>query len=205
MNTKRWFQTGLLLLFALYSETSGAKMLVVAGDQLNVRSGPGRTYDVVTVVKKNEKYEILQKQGEWYQISVEGTLGWVSEQAVNVLYDATLQEVLAQADRYFEQNQFTTPPEANAYDLYREVLQRDPENAHAQKRIKQMARTYKLWAEQALQQGEDEKARTFYQRYLFLIPEDQEILNLLRQAEHPSAISGNALLIRRLRSDPLVC
>jgi len=153
MRKIRWFQTGLLLLLALYGEASGAEMLIITGDQLNVRSGPARTYDVVAVVKKEEKYKILQKQGEWYQISVEGTLGWVFEQAVKVLYDTSLQEALAQADHYFQINQFTTPPEANAYDLYRKVLEIDPENAHAQKRIKQMAHAYRLWAEQASQQG----------------------------------------------------
>ena len=192
-------------MFALYGAASGAEMLIITGDQLNVRSGPDRTHDVVAVVKKDEKYEILQKQGEWYQISVEGTLGWVFEQAVKVLYDTSVQELLAQADRYFERNQFTTPPEANAYDLYREALQRDPENTHAQKRITQMAHTYKIWAEQASQQGEYEKASTFYQRYLFLIPEDQQVLKLLRYIEHPATDSGNLLQIKRLRSDSLAC
>lgn len=186
-----------------YGKTSGAEMLIVTGDQLNVRSGPARTYDVVAIVKKDEKYEILGKQGEWYQISVEGTPGWVSEQAVTVLHDSSLQEMLAQADLYFERHQFTTPPEANAYDLYREVLRRDPENAHAHKRIKHMAHTYKIWAEQAKQQGEYENAKTFYQRYLFLIPDDQQVLNLLRQVESPFAASGNGLQIRRLRSEPV--
>lgn len=205
MKKIRWLQIGALLLLGLIGSVVDAKTLVITGEQLNVRSGPDRTDDIVAVVKKNEKFEILSKQGEWYQISVEGTPGWVSEKAIRVLDDRSLSELLAQADRYFQRNQFTTPPEANAYDLYREVLQRDPENAHAHKRIAQMARTYKIWGERASQQREYENARIFYQRYLFLIPDDQEVLKLLDQLEHSGKTSDNILQIRQLRSDPIVC
>lgn len=202
MKKIRWFHIGLLLLAGLYGSRIDAKTLVITGEQLNVRSGPDRTFDIVAVVKKDEKFEILKKQGEWYKISVEGTPGWVSEKAAMLLDDHSLQELLARADRYFQRNQFTTPPEANAYDLYRDVLQRDPENAHAQKRIAQMARTYKIWAERAVQEGNDEHAKTFYQRYLFLIPDDAQALKSLQQLEHAGKISDSTLKILRLRSDP---
>ena len=41
----------------------------------------------------------------------------------------------------------------------------------------------KIWAERASQQGEYENARTFYQRYLFLIPDDKQVLKLLEQID----------------------
>ena len=131
----KWLCVSVFILFPILCTESHAKILTITGAQLNVRSGPGRTYDVVEVVYKNEKFEILEDQDGWYKISVEGTIGWVSGKAVTLIADTTIQEMLQQADRYFSRQQFTTPPEANAFDIYREVLRKDPENAHALKRI----------------------------------------------------------------------
>ena len=170
----KWLWGSMLMILFILNTESHAKILTITGIQVNVRSGPGRTYDVVEVVYKNEKFEILGDQDGWYKISVEGTIGWVSGKAITLTADTTIQEMLQQADRYFSRQQFTTPPEANAFDIYREVLRKDPKNAHALKKIEQMAKTYKTWAERAHQRGDERKAKIFYQRYLFIVPEDQE-------------------------------
>ncbi|MBD3307008.1 DUF1566 domain-containing protein [candidate division KSB3 bacterium] len=181
-----------------------AETLTVTTDYLNVRSGPGRTYEVVAGVHQDEQFEILQAQDGWYQISVEGTIGWVSGKGLTkTSSQEQIQALLTQADAYFYRQQFTTPPEANAYDLYRQVLQRDPDNAHAQQRIQQMAKTYKAWAENASAQGDDRKARIFYQRYLFIHPDDEEVRQRILPSEDPGNSSPTSPLpITQLRSDP---
>ena len=196
-------QLGIVVFMVVFSGKNlcvNAETLTITGDRLNVRSGPGRTYDVVAVVNKNEKFEMLQKQDEWYQISVEGIVGWISQKAVQITIDKGIEELQKQADRYFSRQQFTTPPEANAYDLYRKILRQDPDNTHAQKKIQQMAHTYKIWADRAHKKGEYDKAKIFYQRYLFVQPEDQEVIASLKTVERSA--SRSPLRITRLRKAP---
>lgn len=51
----------------------------VTASSLNVRSGPGTSYSVVTNIKKNEKVEILQTSNGWYKIkTTSGREGWAS-------------------------------------------------------------------------------------------------------------------------------
>lgn len=198
---KAWIISSIFLM-ALLETASIAKTLTISGEKLNVRSGPGRTYDVVEVVNTGEKFEILQAQDGWFQISVEGTLGWVLEKAVTVAADQSIQSLLDTADQYYRKQQFTTPPEANAFDLYRDVLQRDPKNAHAKKRIQQMAAIYKNWSDQASRNGDVEKAHIFYQRYLYIAPADQQPGKSAQKAQSPKSANDSPLKIFRLRSDP---
>ncbi len=179
-----------------------AGTVTITSKSLNVRSGPGRTYDVVDIVNKDEKFEILQEKEGWYQISVEGILGWVSGKGIANLPEEGIQELLNQADRYFYRQQFTTPPEANAYDLYRQVLQQDPQNSYALKKMAQMTRTYKVWADTAREKGDSRRAKVYYQRYLFLRPDDQEAQTLLKNIENVAGSSETALRIVRLRTEP---
>jgi uncharacterized protein YraI len=45
---------------------------------LNVRSGPGMKYDVVTVVSPGVPFTVRGHSGHWYKISYAGFTGWVS-------------------------------------------------------------------------------------------------------------------------------
>ncbi len=201
MQLKTW-GWNIFLLSLFFSTDVYAGTLTITSDRLNVRSGPGRTYNIVEVVNANEKFEILQEKDGWYQISVEGVVGWISGKGTSNTPEEGIQELLRKADQYFYQQQFTTPPDANAHDIYRQVLQRAPENEHALKRIRQMAKTYKVWAESAYEKEEYRKAKIFYQRYLFLVPEDQEVEKLLKKIEKPGRTSSSPLRILRLRSTP---
>ncbi len=187
----------------LYAASLEAKTLEITGDALNVRSGPGRTYTVVDMVKQHEKFEILQEQEGWYQISVEGTVGWISKKGTAIVAEKRLEDLLRQADGYFYRQQFTTPADANAYDLYRQVLQHDPENAHALKRIEQMTNTYRSWADAAYNKDEYRTAKIYYQRYLYLHPDDQEVEDRLRSLETSSSETEGTLRIVQLRRDPV--
>jgi uncharacterized caspase-like protein len=68
-------------LFTLNAITDAAT-LIVAEEVVYVRKGPGRTYEVLGSIQKNEQFEILDEKKGWYKISVEGTIGWVSGKAV---------------------------------------------------------------------------------------------------------------------------
>ena len=180
-----------------------AESLMITGTQVNVYAGPGRTFEILQVVNTGEYYELLQTNAAWYQISVDGTLGWVAQKAARVAAAKDVPTLLTEADAYFDRQQFTTPPEANAYDIYRQVLERDPKNARALKRIAQMARTYQAWANRAEQQGDTAKANIFYERYLFLKPDDAQMQERLRTlTDRVVAVNDDLPTVLTLRRDP---
>lgn len=45
---------------------------------LNLRSGPGTSYKVLKVMPKGSAVEVLQKNGDWYQVRYSGTTGFAS-------------------------------------------------------------------------------------------------------------------------------
>jgi N-acetylmuramoyl-L-alanine amidase len=53
--------------------------VVIKVDSLNVRSGPGLSFQVISSVKKNQAYEVLSREGEWIKIKISQSLsGWVA-------------------------------------------------------------------------------------------------------------------------------
>jgi len=60
---------------------------LVTATTLNVRSGPGTQYKVVTTVHKNEYIRVFAGVGNWYVVQVEGDyIGAVSKQYVKPIY-----------------------------------------------------------------------------------------------------------------------
>ena len=56
---------------------------LVTATTLNVRSGPGTKYNVVTTVKKNEYIRVFAGVGDWYVVQVEGDyVGAVSKKYI---------------------------------------------------------------------------------------------------------------------------
>jgi len=47
---------------------------------LNVRSGPGTSYDITAKVHPGEKYELLEEKPDWYKIKLSSGSGWISSQ-----------------------------------------------------------------------------------------------------------------------------
>lgn len=56
--------------------------VMVAVNVLNVRSGPGTNYSIVTKIGLNETRAVVARQGDWYKIQVGDTQGWVSGEHV---------------------------------------------------------------------------------------------------------------------------
>ena len=60
---------------------------LVTTPNLNVRTGPGTQYQVVTTVKKNEYIRVFAGVGNWYIVQVEGDyIGAVSKKYVKPIY-----------------------------------------------------------------------------------------------------------------------
>lgn len=60
---------------------------LVTATELNVRSGPGTGYKIVTTVKKNEYIRVFAGVGDWYIVQVEGDyIGAVSKKYVKAIY-----------------------------------------------------------------------------------------------------------------------
>lgn len=60
---------------------------LITATELNVRSGPGTQYKIVTTVKKNEYIRVFAGVGTWYIVQVEGDyIGAVSKKYVKSIY-----------------------------------------------------------------------------------------------------------------------
>lgn len=60
---------------------------LVTATELNVRSGPGVQYNIVTTVKKNEYIRVFAGIGDWYVVQVEGDyIGAVNQKYVKPIY-----------------------------------------------------------------------------------------------------------------------
>ncbi len=98
-------------------------------------------------------------------------------------------DLLKAGDMYFEQQQFTTPKEKNAFNMYKRVLQTDPENRHAREKIYEMMKKYQAYGKYSDKQREYAKAKIFYQRYILLanyvldVLGDQDTAPGIREAE----------------------
>ena len=63
---------------------------LVTATKLNVRSGPGVQYGIVTTVNKNEYIRVFAGVGDWYIVQVEGDyIGAVSQKYVKAIYPSS--------------------------------------------------------------------------------------------------------------------
>lgn len=57
-------------------KTSG--YVSVNEDTINLRSGPGTTYDKVGTASRGQQMEVLSQTGEWYKVKYQGQTAWVA-------------------------------------------------------------------------------------------------------------------------------
>lgn len=59
--------------------------VTVETEDLNVRSGPGLHYDIVSTLNKGEQYRMIEKEKDWIQIQLKDEkLGWVADYLVTI-------------------------------------------------------------------------------------------------------------------------
>ena len=72
------FQTGM---GDVHAETG---KVTISVSTLNVRTGPGLSYPVLTKVHRGEKYRIVDTQKDWYKVETNSGEGWVADWLVSV-------------------------------------------------------------------------------------------------------------------------
>ncbi|WP_231735278.1 N-acetylmuramoyl-L-alanine amidase [Gracilibacillus massiliensis] len=87
-----------------------AKEAQIEGENLNVRTGPGTEYDVVTQVNPPENYSILEESGDWAKIQITDEEGWIHKDYFSVIEEVTPTEPeeLEQKEAISEQEDVTT-------------------------------------------------------------------------------------------------
>ncbi|WP_243297496.1 SH3 domain-containing protein [Bacillus litorisediminis] len=67
------------IIFPTLPAYSNEEEITVSVDQLNVRGGPGLTYDIIGAVKRGEHYKVIDRENDWVKISIDGSKdGWVA-------------------------------------------------------------------------------------------------------------------------------
>jgi len=72
-----------LVFFLCLASVAQAKMVSVAGEMVNMRSGPGKKYSVVWELGKGYPLKVLHTKGSWLKVSdFENDSGWVHKSLV---------------------------------------------------------------------------------------------------------------------------
>ncbi|MBD3305285.1 hypothetical protein GF339_02935 [candidate division KSB3 bacterium] len=98
-----------------------------------------------------------------------------------------ISKLLQKADAYFARQWYTTPEDTNAFAVYREVLQLDPTNEHANRQLDEMAEFYRSRATREMERGRPERALVYYRRCLKIAPNDEAILDKIAELEKQSS------------------
>lgn len=64
---------------------TGKGQVVNVTTNLRMRKGPGTSYDVVTLLYPNNKFDILGKEDNWYKISSNGQSGYIHKDYVEII------------------------------------------------------------------------------------------------------------------------
>lgn len=83
-----------LSLGGLFCQNALADNAVVNADGVNVRSGPGFSYDVIASLAKDTGVSVVQTKSGWSQIQWQQVNGWVSDIYLNVAQETALQTTL---------------------------------------------------------------------------------------------------------------
>ncbi len=70
------------LQFTPKGDSNDIVSIKITADILNVREGPSTSTKILTTVKKNQVYIVLDESNSWYKINKEGIVGWVSNEYV---------------------------------------------------------------------------------------------------------------------------
>ncbi|WP_325947122.1 SH3 domain-containing protein [Heyndrickxia sporothermodurans] len=72
-----------------------SKTKYVTASTLNVRTGAGTKYKVVTTIKKNQSVKVTQTKGSWDKVTVGGKIGWASNTYLTTKKPATPKNLAA--------------------------------------------------------------------------------------------------------------
>lgn len=95
----------ILLVFSTIIQVSPisaeSNQVTVSSESLNVRSGPGLSYDVIDHLTHGKKLDVLSSSEEWLKVKYEGRIGWVASWLTSYTNDETSRihtEIISQTD-----------------------------------------------------------------------------------------------------------
>ncbi|ASN05131.1 N-acetylmuramoyl-L-alanine amidase [Virgibacillus necropolis] len=74
----------LLLVLTAMTNPANKKDAVIDTEILNVRSGPGESFEEIMEVHANETYPIIQQQHDWVEIKLDSKTGWVTTEYISI-------------------------------------------------------------------------------------------------------------------------
>ncbi|MEN6391537.1 MAG: N-acetylmuramoyl-L-alanine amidase [Syntrophomonas sp.] len=83
-----------LILGGLFCQKAMAETASINGDGVNVRSGPGFSYDVITSLAKDTSVSVLQSKSGWSQIEWQQMSGWIADMYLDRDGNGTFQTTL---------------------------------------------------------------------------------------------------------------
>ncbi len=89
--------------------------------------------------------------------------------------------LLIKAKQQLQNKNLTSPPNDNAFETYKQVLQTDPNNDIALQGISIIKKSYVSWAEQDLKKNNPHRAALFYKKALAIDPADKQLVQRLEE------------------------
>jgi len=111
---------------------------------------------------------------------------WRVYQKENVT-ELPLEQLMARADEHFAAKRYTTPIGQNAYAIYQTILALDPDNRIAKRRIEEMKDFYREAGRKYAEQKNCAVAMVYFERYLLISPDDEEVKEMMRACRKPRA------------------
>ncbi|KZZ86042.1 SH3 domain-containing protein [Bacillus sp. SJS] len=94
-----------ILLFSLipaepfYAEAAPKETAKILNDTLNIRKGPGLSYGIEAIARKDEKYGVLEKNKEWVKLDLPGNrTGWAATWLVEIQSPSQVKTVYSNAE-----------------------------------------------------------------------------------------------------------
>ena len=95
----------------------------------------------------------------------------------------TINGLVTLAHQQIEDKKLTTPPEDNAYETFKLILEFEPKNRDAIAGIEKIKNRYQTWAKLDISEGKIKRAKYFLSLASEISPEDKEIKRLLSSLE----------------------
>ena len=95
--------------------------------------------------------------------------------------DLLVGELLIKAKQQLQDKNLTSPPNNNAFETYKQVLENEPDNAIALQGISMIKKSYVNWAEQDLKKNNHQRAALFYKKALAIDPTDTQLVQRLEE------------------------
>ena len=95
----------------------------------------------------------------------------------------TIAGLIELANQQIEDKKLTTPPQDNAYETFKLILEFEPKNRDALAGIEKIKNRYQTWAQLDINEGKIKRAKYFLSLAIEISPEDKEIKRLLTSLE----------------------